>query len=129
MTCQLCHNYLPIPNSVLSKMNKQFQYLVVLLGILTFTVGCPSYAKSKQAKPLDSIAKTKQETKSEKKELIDLNSASKEDLMKIAGIGSQYSEAIIKGRPYKAKNQLTSRKILPEALYKQIADQVIAKQK
>jgi competence protein ComEA len=64
----------------------------------------------------------------EKKEQIDINSATKKELMTLPGIGDALSQKIIDGRPYKAKNELTQKKIVPEATYAKISDLIIAKQ-
>ena len=55
---------------------------------------------------------------------LDLNSASRDDLMTLDGIGEVRAEAIIRARPFKAKTELVERRLIPEALYERIADKV-----
>lgn len=60
--------------------------------------------------------------------LLDINSASKDELDKLKGIGDARAEAIIKGRPYKGKDDLVRKKIIPQNVYDDIKDKIIAKQ-
>lgn len=64
-----------------------------------------------------------------KAKVVDINSATDAELKSIPGIGDAYAAKIIAGRPYANKTQLKSRNILPAAVYEQVKDKVIAKQK
>jgi competence protein ComEA len=98
--------------------------LIACLIALTFTLASVSPALA-QAKS-DPAPKS---STSMKKEPLDINTASPDDLKVLPGIGDAYAKKIVEGRPYKRKDELVQKKIVPQATYDKIKDQVVAKQK
>jgi DNA uptake protein ComE-like DNA-binding protein len=74
------------------------------------------------------VAAPKAAAKSAKTEKLDLNTATQDQLKELPGIGDAYAKKIADSRPYKAKDELWQRKIIPKATYDKIKDKVIAHQ-
>ena len=98
--------------------------LMIVMAILALS---GSAFAAEKAKP-DAKAPVAAAKEIPESERLDLNTASEKDLVKLPGIGEVRAKAIIKGRPYKAKDDLVERKILTAAAYSKIKDGVIARQ-
>ena len=100
---------------------KLTRILVVLFA--AFALAFAQSGTAAQKKDQTKTVQTKQANT-----LIDINTATAAELKTLPGIGDAYSDKIIKNRPYRAKNELVQKKLIPQATYDKIRDKIIAKQ-
>jgi DNA uptake protein ComE-like DNA-binding protein len=100
-------------------------FLFALACILSLSAAMAGAQTEAKSAPSQSKAAAANAPKSG---LVDLNSATEDQLKELPGIGDAYAKKIIEGRPYRAKTDLVRKKIIPQSTYNKIADKVIAKQ-
>jgi len=105
-------------------MRKQIAVRVALLVACALLLGTTAFAQTAKSKPTAKTGAAAQQAAN----LVDLNSASKDDLMKLPGIGDAYAAKIVAARPFRAKNELVTKNVIPQATYDKIKELVIAKQ-
>lgn len=102
--------------------------LLALCVAIALTIGLGWSPTALAQAPKDKAAKTEAKPAEAKKELIDINTASAEELQTLKGVGDVHAKKIIENRPYKGKDELVSKNVIPQATYNKIKGQVIAKQ-
>ena len=102
---------------------------LLLTLCLSFVLSLSAFGQTAAAPAKAKPAPAPKAAPMEKAGLLDINSASVDELKALPAVGDAYAQKIVGGRPYENKGQLLSKKVVPAATYSKIKDKIIAKQK
>lgn len=102
---------------------RSLRWLLLVTGLIWSAAAQTAQAPSAKQATHDTTAAAQKAAK-----LLDINTASDAELQALPGIGTVYAGKIAAGRPYKAKNELVTKKIIPESVYSKIKNLIIARQ-
>jgi len=115
-TIQIGTNYVPGRRNIMTRLIALLVALAFVLGAGTTPVWAQTPAKPEQKAP-----------PAAKKQPLDINSASADELTTVAGIGEADAKKIVANRPYKSTDELVQKKVMPKATYDKIKNQIVAK--
>ena len=102
--------------------------LIAQIAVLIFALSLVNGMAAAQTTPGSSTAGSAMSAAKSMADKLDINTATLDQLKELPGIGDAYSQKIVAGRPYRAKNELVQKKIIPQSVYDKIKDMIVAKQ-